>query len=279
MRPFSTLALRYPAAVAAVILGLFAVWFALPTILATPVDATGGTGTFDLSDLRPYIVTEATVATALLVLVALCRWGRFTGLRGPVDPKGIRLSLWYLVPGLVIIALVWGGLLTAGTDHALGRQIAMIAVMTLLIGLFEETLFRGVVLNGLRTRMSPGLAILVSGVLFGVFHVVNALVGQDIALTAIQIVSATGLGLFFGAITVQARSVWPAILLHAIWDAFALSMALAFRLSPQAATTTLPQPGYAALIGPALLTLAAWRIHRRWRRRTAQAEERQMSAI
>lgn len=279
MRPFSTLAARYPGACAAFVLTLFAVWFALPTILSRPVDATGGTGTFDLSDLRPYIVTEAVVAAVLLGLVALFRWGRFTGLRGPVDRAGLRLSLWFILPGLGIVALVWAALLTDAPQEDTARQIAMIGAMTLLIGLFEETLFRGVVLGALRHRLSAGMAIVVSGVLFGLFHVVNALVGQDIALTAIQIVSATGLGLFFGAITVQARSVWPAILLHAIWDAFALSMALMLRLSPQAATTTLPQPGFAALIGPALLAFAAWRIHRRWRRRTAAAEERQMPCI
>ena len=270
MRPFSTLGSRHPFGVAMTLLILAAAWFVVPLVLRGPVDVTGGTGVVNMADLRPFIITEALLLTGLLALVALLRWGRVTGLRGPVDPAGMRLAAWIVGPAVLIVAAAWIGFLVVADGRPFTTSLQSIALLSLLIGVFEELLFRGVVLHGLRSRMTAGWAIVASGVLFGLFHAVNAIVGQDIAVTAIQMAGATGLGLFFGAITVQARSLWPAAALHALWDAFALSAPVAFALLPQAEGAAVPQPGPQAMVVPALLALAAWVIHRRWQRRMAR---------
>ena len=272
MRPFTTLGERYPFGTAMTLLLMTVGWFVVPLVLTGPVDVTGGTGTLDMTDLRPFIVTEALLATGLLIIVALLRWGRVTGLRGPADPAGMRLAIWITSPALLLVALAWIGFVVMADGRPFATSLWSIAVLSLLIGLFEELLFRGVLLHGLRSRMTAGWAIIGSGIIFGLFHAVNAVVGQNLALTAIQMAGATGLGLFFAAVTVQARSLWPAVALHALWDAFALSAPVAFALLPQADPTALPQPGPQAMILPGLLTLAAWVIHRRWRRRVAAAK-------
>ncbi|MFZ3583891.1 CPBP family intramembrane glutamic endopeptidase [Loktanella sp. DJP18] len=270
MRPFSTLGSRYPFGVALSLLLLAAGWFIVPLLLRGPVDATGGTGTLDLTDLRPFIVTEGLLSLGLLLIVALLGWTRATGLRGPVDPAGMRLAGWIVTPACLIIAVSWTGFVMVADGRPFATSLQSIAILSILIGLFEELLFRGVLLHGLRSRVTAGWAIIGSGVLFGLFHAVNAIVGQNLALTAIQMVGATGLGLFFAAITVQARSLWPAIALHALWDAFALSAPVAYQLLPQVDAGAVPQPGPQAMILPAFLALAAWIIHQRWRRRMAR---------
>jgi hypothetical protein len=219
MRPFSTFGSRHPLATAVLILSLAVGWFVVPLVLRGPVDVTGGTGIVDMTDLRPFIVTEGLLVVVLCFIVALLRWGRATGLRGPVDPAGMRLALWILTPPVSIVAVSWLGFLS------------------------------------------------LEGLTFGLFHGANAIVGQNMTVTAIQMAGATGLGLFFGAVAVQARSLWPAIALHALWDAFALSAPAAFALLPQSDTVAVPQPGLPALIMPAVLSLAAWIMYRRWCRR------------
>ncbi len=275
MRPFSTFGQRHPLATSLIVLGIAAAWFVLPLLMRGPIDVTAGTGTFDLTDLRPFIVTEGLVATGLLVIVALLRWGQASGLRGPVDPAGLRLAGWFIVPATLIVGTFWVSYVNLADGAPIAPSLLSITIMALLIGLFEETLFRGVLLHGLRQAMTVGWAIIASGLLFGLFHVVNAVVGQNWPLTAIQMAGATGLGLFFAAITVQARSIWPAITLHALWDAFALSAPAALQLLPSQDQAAVPEPGLPALLVPALLSFAAYVIHRRWVRRMTAAGSRQ----
>ena len=69
--------------------------------------------------------------------------------------------------------------------------------------IFEESLFRGLLQNGFKTRYSPGRAILLSAVIFGVCHavwpLVNWTVAEDIVKqTLIIVFSTTLLGVFFG---------------------------------------------------------------------------------
>ncbi len=68
--------------------------------------------------------------------------------------------------------------------------------------LVEEMIFRGYILGALRPH-GDGLAIVLSAVLFGLFH------GN-----VLQIPFALILGLVMGYLTVQTDSIWPAVLLH-----------------------------------------------------------------
>ncbi len=68
--------------------------------------------------------------------------------------------------------------------------------------LIEEMIFRGYILGALRPH-GDGLAIVLSAALFGLFH------GN-----VLQIPFAFILGLVMGYLTVQADSIWPAVLLH-----------------------------------------------------------------
>ncbi|WP_386681964.1 CPBP family intramembrane glutamic endopeptidase [Loktanella sp. R86503] len=278
MRPFSTFGRQRPFAAALTVLALTMGWFIMPLLLRGPVDVTNGTGVVDMTNLRPFIINEAILVVLLGLIVALLRWGRATGVAGPVDPAGMRLALLILVPPVSIVAMTWASYLSLEGGAALRAALVPIATLALLVGLFEELLFRGVLLHGLQSRISAGWAIVASGTIFGLFHGVNALAGQDLTITAIQIAGAAGLGLFFGAVTVQARSIWPAVALHALWDAFALSAPAAFDLLPQSDTMAAPQPGPQALILPALLSLAAWIIHRRWCKRMGRAASNQIDS-
>ena len=75
----------------------------------------------------------------------------------------------------------------------------------------EEVLFRGVIARTLATKLHAGLAIAISAVAFGAFH-----------LNIAQAVPATVLGLAFAFITLRADSILPTIVGHALNNFFAV---------------------------------------------------------
>lgn len=75
----------------------------------------------------------------------------------------------------------------------------------------EELVFRGVLLDALRERVGPGVAVVGSSVLFGLMHVELALV------------VATGLlGGVLGVLRLRSDSIWPAVALHSVNNGLAL---------------------------------------------------------
>lgn len=92
-------------------------------------------------------------------------------------------------------------LFQAGSGTSLLGAIVVFAVLP---GICEEILFRGFVLRGLATRLSPPMAILWTAVLFGAFH-----------FDLYRLLPTTVLGLVLGALVWRTGSLWPAMLLHA----------------------------------------------------------------
>ncbi|MDR1563797.1 MAG: CPBP family intramembrane metalloprotease [Oscillospiraceae bacterium] len=101
------------------------------------------------------------------------------------------------------------GFNTASPDGSMGSNIIEVLLMTAAISIgpaiFEELLFRGMVLQGLRKHSSDSFAILISALFFGIFH------GN-----IVQAPFAFVLGLYLGWMVVYTNSIIPAMLLHFI---------------------------------------------------------------
>jgi sodium transport system permease protein len=80
---------------------------------------------------------------------------------------------------------------------------ATLLLMALTPAICEEALFRGPILRGLRTRMGPAAAAILTGVLFGLFH-----------LDLYRLLPAALLGTLLGFITLACGSIVPAMLAH-----------------------------------------------------------------
>lgn len=254
------------------VLALFALVYALPVLLYGPVDLTQGTGELTYKMLTANIIPQIVICGAILLIVAILGWWRQTRLTTPIDPGGVRLALWVtLFPFflfLVVVIVITSN--DPGQGH--GRTLAIILLFNLLVGFFEETLFRGVLFHGLRTRYSLWVSLIASSVIFGSFHLVNLAIGQGWDLTLYQIINASALGLFLAAVMLQANSLWPAIVLHAIWNSYAMSGQLAMQTLDQLPGGNSTEQmnitvGPVNLILPLILTgLAIW-IVKRWQRR------------
>lgn len=93
--------------------------------------------------------------------------------------------------------------------------VAIVVSIGLVPPIFEELFFRGYLLGALLDRTTQVRAVLVSGVLFGIFHVL-----VTDALAVERLIPSTLLGIILGAICVRTRSVFPGMLLHACHNSF-----------------------------------------------------------
>ncbi|HVP12146.1 MAG TPA: CPBP family intramembrane glutamic endopeptidase [Phycisphaerae bacterium] len=89
--------------------------------------------------------------------------------------------------------------------------VAWILPFTLFVGIHEEVLFRGFFLSRMRAlSRSKAAAVIVTGVVFGLLHFYQGLLG---------VFQTTMIGIFLAIIVVYARTLWPAIIAHAAFDA------------------------------------------------------------
>ena len=98
----------------------------------------------------------------------------------------------------------------------IGMSIPFLLFISLAPGFSEEFLFRGYMQNRLVKRLGPGVAITISSIIFGVFHIMPH-----------AIVFATVVGFWLGYVSWKSDSIWPTIVCHAfingIWNVFNLS--------------------------------------------------------
>jgi len=94
----------------------------------------------------------------------------------------------------------------------------------LLVGLFEEIAFRGLILYAfLRSwddeRFGVLKSVLVSSVIFGLGHLATVMTGNTLPGAVSQAASTTISGILYAALVLYGRSIWPAVIGHFLVDA------------------------------------------------------------
>ena len=182
-----------------------------------------------MSRLNADSLTQSFVAQILEVIVAAVLFFIFKSRDAlKVTPRqmkeGLICGAGILVPQILVLLVN----LSKIGEHELipGGKIAMLVVYSILIGISEEILYRGILTDGFLeligtdTQKKTMLAVAIPGLIFGSLHLINA-ASPDItfATAAVQAATAAALGMFFGAVYVRCgRSLWPMIVLHAIVD-------------------------------------------------------------
>jgi uncharacterized protein len=171
-------------------------------------------------------------AAFLLAVVNWQRWGD-VGLKNPPVAGSLRL-LW--LPALYI-----AGFLALGARLGLPPPaiLAFVLINTFFVGLSEELMFRGVLLQAFRHRMAIWPAILITSLLFGAIHSLNVFTTGHLLPALMQSSAALLSGLLFIAIRLRTGSLWPAVITHGLWDfaTFTLIAAGGRMAGPEAAAT------------------------------------------
>lgn len=101
--------------------------------------------------------------------------------------------------------------------------IINLALFCLSIGIAEEFLCRGWIQNEFIERFASNrkqviYSIVLSSLLFGGMHITNALYGQSLFDTLIQIAQATSVGVLLGSIYYRTKNIWSVVFLHGFYD-------------------------------------------------------------
>jgi membrane protease YdiL (CAAX protease family) len=147
-------------------------------------------------------------------LLAVSAWQRWhdMGLNRFAQRGTVRLAwlpLLYIVVALTLAVAV--GLPPAGI-------LFWILLNTFLVGLSEELMFRGVLLQAFRHAVSIWPAVVLTTLAFGAIHSLNVFTTGDLYAALLQSTAAGLSGLLFIALRLRTGSLWPPILVHGLWD-------------------------------------------------------------
>lgn len=173
---------------------------------------TGGQGSLD--DLVTQRVgLQFVVAVLVLVGVVLyVRWQREVALK-PAEPPGSWRLLW--LPALLIAVFLLFAVLFGLPPISV---IMFVLINTLLVGISEELMFRGIVFQGLLSRITIWPAIIITSALFGAVHAFNGFITGDFGAAFNQALAASLSGIWLLAVRLRTRSLYPAIVIHWLWD-------------------------------------------------------------
>lgn len=218
-----------------------------------------------------------------IAVVALLIWA--TGLLpklGTGRPAAFKRYLnpaWYLpFIALILMALNLLGLDAKNLVTPTAAAFFFLIVTNLLIGLFEELLCRGFILNVLlhhaqRTGRSAWWAICGSSVIFGLMHLSNLISQPQLKIaTTSQILYAILAGIILGTVYYLSGSIWVVVIIHAIVD-FLTSFSEVL-VPPAAPQGVIPDATIgAALIQILILVPGVWLAWRALRKRTNRTNQ------
>lgn len=176
--------------------------------------------------LSSVVVTQLVVIAfppLLLAVMLTSSVSRSLSLRRPAwKPTLLALAL---VLAIHPLAVGWGERLkdwlppTEALEQALEQLVAgstlfeRLLVMAVLPAVCEEIAFRGFLLSGFLRKHPPWRAILMSGVLFGAFHMIPQ-----------QMISASVLGVLLGLVATRTGSLFPGIVFHGLHNSLIIGM-------------------------------------------------------
>jgi membrane protease YdiL (CAAX protease family) len=176
-----------------------------------------------------------------------------------------RFTLAVSAVSVVIMAALIGGLaarfdvLRGDVDFVLEDSRWFVVILALVPGLWEELAFRGLMLSNLQQRYRPWTAILISALLFGLFHISNLLLrGFDEVI--MEMIMAATLSIGWGYAVVKTNSVVPAMVSH-----YCVNVLIELLLAPELSDPAGPAIFGSLTIGyPFLMVVAVRLLGRRY---------------
>jgi membrane protease YdiL (CAAX protease family) len=169
---------------------------------------------FTVSLLALVAIAEGSAGIVGILLIVRLGWVKRAGYGSPGRLKDVPL---YLVPaGIALLSFA------EGIPELTWGAVLFFLIIALIIGLSEETFFRGLMLQSL-VPLGVFRTVLLSSALFAFPHLLNALSGAwDPAFTLVDSFAAFGIGVAFAAILFRTGTIWPVIGIHALTDFTAL---------------------------------------------------------
>lgn len=153
------------------------------------------------------------LALGLLLWVRNNGWSDYYGLR-PLARSQFRGTLLYIP--LLALAFVQ---LAKGWREDLDPTVVLLVVGLMLgVGIVEELVFRGFLFRAILTKATLTRAVVISGVTFGIGHIVNLARGYTGAEQLLQIGVAIALGVVLALLYAVSGTIVPLIAFHVLFN-------------------------------------------------------------
>jgi membrane protease YdiL (CAAX protease family) len=135
---------------------------------------------------------------------------------GLIIPSLSNLQKWvYFLPLALMVLVQW----VAGLEPGIGAAgVGEAALLMLGVGFVEEVLFRGMLFQAIEKTSTTRRAVIISGVTFGLGHIVNLLRGYSASELAGQIVLAIVIGILLSLLMARTRSVVVGAVFHILFN-------------------------------------------------------------
>lgn len=181
-----------------------------------------------LTMMLPVIITDVIIIIMARALLKM-PLGRIFG-KNEMHPGEIAFGataaigfsvIGQLISTFIILVTSYIGLDVVGSgfptpEDDMSAKVLMLIYSCILAPLLEEIIFRGYILRSLQ-KYGVSFAVIFSSILFSMFHMNLPQMGTPLLI-----------GLFLGYLTVKSKSIWPAIIAHALNNILAELMGMFF---------------------------------------------------
>lgn len=131
-----------------------------------------------------------------------------------ITKEDFEKTLLYLP--LVFIALIQ---FTNGIDRSISNETILISCLLMIgVGFIEELIFRGFLMDAIWKKSGKVRAVLISGIAFGLGHIVNLFRGYGYVEQLSQILLAGGIGIVLALLVIITKNLVPGILFHIVFN-------------------------------------------------------------
>jgi membrane protease YdiL (CAAX protease family) len=202
-------------------IGLFVGYVAIVAVLWTVNDIDYDTVADTRSSLVEGIVVPVAAGAVFLALAAtVLGWWR----PAMVETERAGPRWGWILPVLLLIFVLSNVASIEFSSEAVMERLPMLAVGVILVGFSEELLTRGLMLVGFRGSFGEVLVWLFVSLSFALLHGINALFGQSLGDTAVQMIGAFLIGTAFYVTRRITGLLVVTMVIHALWDFGALGL-------------------------------------------------------
>jgi len=167
------------------------------------------------------VVTRAVGVAIALILLAFFRFRVWRPHR--LCTRSVRVAVLLCALAVCVNNAPWLALWRGEARVVRTELILLFLLSSILVGAFEELLFRGVLLplwleHRARTRRELFFGVIGTSALFALLHLVNLAQGASVGATVMQVGYSFLIGAMCAVVLLVCGSVVPCIVLHAVYD-------------------------------------------------------------
>lgn len=190
---------------------IFAIWLTL--VVGIGLLQVGGKPT-QLDELVKNQIAFGVLAAVIFLPLAITylKWWVRVGWKGPGNLQDLRLLV---PPALSLLILL---LIVPFADLPPERTLMLVIINTLMVGISEELMFRGVLFYGTSSSFGIWRAVWITAIIFGSVHTLNSLITGNLLASEVQALFAGTFGVWAAALRVRLGTIIPVIVIHWLWD-------------------------------------------------------------